>query len=121
MRDRPTALDLLETARAALMDELLPALPADRRYTAHLIGAAMAMAAREAEAGGAAEDDERRALADLLAAEGSLEALNRALAAAIRQGRYDTEREAAYRLLAQATRAKVLENNPGYLEGPHHG
>lgn len=121
MRDQPTAADLLETARAALMEKLLPALPADKRYTAHLIGAAMAIAAREAEAGGAAEDGERRALSDLMAAEGSLETLNRAFATAIREGRFDTERETAYRLLNQATRAKVLENNPGYLEGPRHG
>ncbi len=115
MRDQPTAVDLLETARRALMDRLLPALPGDQRYTAHLIGAAMAIAAREAGAGGAAEAAEKRALSALLASDGSLEDLNRAFAAAIREGRFDTEREQAYRILVEATRAKLLENNPGYL------
>ena len=116
MRDQPTAVDLLETARRTLMDRLLPALPADRRYTAHLIGAAMAIAAREIEAGGAAEAREARALSALLAGGGTLEDLNRAFATAIREGRFDVERAPAHRILVEATRAKLLENNPGYLD-----
>lgn len=99
------------------MEELLPALPNDRRYSAHLVGAALAIAAREAEAGGAAEESERRALAVLLGAEGGIEDLNRRFAAAIRAGRLDDDR-AAHRILADATRAKLLENNPAYLGGP---
>ncbi len=115
MRDRPTAADLLETARQTLMDRLLPSLPKDRRYTAHLIGAAIAIAGREIEAGGSAQDREARALSALLASGGTLEDLNRAFAAAIREGRFDAERVPAYRILVEATRAKLLENNPGYL------
>lgn len=117
MRDRPTAVDLLRTARRTFMEELLPALPNDCRYSAHLVGAALAIAAREAEAGSAAEESEHRALAALLGADGGIEDLNRRLAAAIRAGRLDDHR-ATHRILADATRAKLLENNPAYLGGP---
>ncbi len=116
MRDDPSAVDLLRTARRTLMERLLPALPAGRRYTAHLIAAAIAIAAREAEAGAAAEDAERAALAGLLGRDGALEDLNRAFAAAIREGRFDTnDRATAHALLTEATGAKLREDNPGYL------
>ena len=116
MRDEPTAVDLLETARRTLMEEILPALPAERRYAAHLVAAAMAIAAREAEAGQAAEDSEHAALARLLGKDGTLEDLNRAFAAAIRAGRFDVRnRAAAHALLSEATLAKLRENNPAYL------
>ena len=49
MRDKPDIRDLLETARGTLMETLLPNLPPEHRYRAHLVGAAMATAARELE------------------------------------------------------------------------
>ncbi len=120
MRDHPTVVDLLATARRTLMERLLPDLPAERRYGAHLIGAALAIAVRELEAGGDGEERERRALARLLDGDGGLEDLNRQLAAEIRAGRHDTDPAAVHRLLVAATRSKLLENNPAYLE-PHDG
>ena len=111
MRDEPTAVDLLQTARQTLMDSLLPALASEHRYTAHLIGAAMAIAAREAETGAAAEDAEATAISDLLGQDGTLEDLNRAFAAAIREGRLDTDhRSAAHAILTTATLAKLQES-----------
>ncbi len=47
MADRPLASDLLDTARAALLDVLLPALPPSERYTARMVARAMEIAARE--------------------------------------------------------------------------
>ena len=47
MHDAPAPDDLLLTARAALLDELLPKLPVESHYTARMIAHAMGIAARE--------------------------------------------------------------------------
>ena len=47
MTDRPNARELLEIARVALANELLPFLPPDRRLTGLMVSSALAMAARE--------------------------------------------------------------------------
>ncbi|MES2713860.1 MAG: hypothetical protein V4653_19955 [Pseudomonadota bacterium] len=46
MHEQPDAADLLETARALLLAELLPALPASKTFAARMIANAMAIAAR---------------------------------------------------------------------------
>lgn len=46
MLEQPDAADLLATARAALLEKLLPALPAHLHYEARMIANAMAIAAR---------------------------------------------------------------------------
>ena len=66
MRDQPDGIKLLDLARTAVLDELLPALPDDRRYTARLIANAMAIAARELEAGDAPLRADRAALEKLI-------------------------------------------------------
>jgi aminoglycoside phosphotransferase (APT) family kinase protein len=50
MRDRPSGAALLAAARAVLLDELLPLLPAERRFDALLVGNCLAIAEREANA-----------------------------------------------------------------------
>ena len=113
MRDKPDIADLLETARTTLMDDLLPGLPPEHRYRAHLVGAAMATAARELAAGDAWQEAERAALARLLGADGDLETLNRAFAASLRAGAFDGS-EQAYAVLVRSTAARLAECNPGY-------
>ncbi|MHB8766326.1 MAG: DUF6285 domain-containing protein, partial [Deferrisomatales bacterium] len=51
MVDRPGGAELLTAARSLLRDELLPLLPADRRYGALMAANAMAIAARDLELG----------------------------------------------------------------------
>jgi hypothetical protein len=46
MLEQPDAQDLLATARTALLEKLLPALPAHLHYEARMIANAMAIAAR---------------------------------------------------------------------------
>ena len=116
MRDRPDIRDLLETARGTLMETLLPNLPAEHRYRAHLVGAAMATAARELAAGDGPEEAERAALARLLGEDGDLEALNRAFSARLRAGAFDGNEE-AYALLTRGNAARLAECNPGYETG----
>lgn len=82
MLERPDASDLLETARAALLARLLPALPAELHYEARMIANAMGIAARAATADPQAAGD---AIAALLP--GAADPLG-ALAGAIRAGRF---------------------------------
>ena len=66
MRGQPTGEQLLETARGLLRDELLPALPADKRHAALMIANAMAIAGRQLKNGEAHDREELAALAALL-------------------------------------------------------
>lgn len=116
MRDRPDIRDLLESARETLVETLLPNLPPERRYRAHLVGAAMATAVRELAAGDGPEQEERAALARLLGQDGDLEALNRAFAVRLRAGAFDGSGE-AYALLTRGNAARLAECNPGYETG----
>jgi len=97
------ASDLLGTAREALLGELLPALPAEHRYTARMIANAMAIVARELALGNDAHSREVACLRGLAADVASpaepeaaeLPALRRTVAAAIRAGRFDDAARAA--------------------------
>jgi len=117
MRDRPDAAALLDFARAALLRDLAPLLPAERQHEAVLIARALAIAAREAAAGDAPLRACQAALAELLG-EGDLDTLLRRLATAIRGGDYDAPgaaREQVRPVLWAITVQKLRESNPEYL------
>lgn len=118
MRERPAGAELIELARRTLRDELLAALPEGRRYEALMVMNALAIAARQLEAGQAPEARERDELARLLKKQADLTELNRALAQAIRAGAYDPGRadaRAAWRHLWQTALDRVGESNPKAL------
>lgn len=124
MRDEPDALGLLAIARETLLGELMPLLPAERRYDALLIASAIAAAAREIEAGDAPLREELAGLARLLGlnpaslSPADLPHLNARLAAEIRAGAYDQPGPARAALathLKAATIRKLAETNPKYL------
>lgn len=132
MRDEPTGEQLLDTARSLLRDELLPALPADKRHAALMIANAMSIAMRQLQQGEAGERKEIEVLGALLGEPGSvaaaagagdlrgqLKALNREFARRIRAGEADAGpwRRAARAHLEEAIHRKVLESNPKYLGG----
>ena len=71
MSDISDAADLIATAREALLAELLPALPKDRRYTGLMIANAMAIAGREESLGFDAARSEAARLRNLLDAIGA--------------------------------------------------
>ncbi|MCH8097483.1 MAG: hypothetical protein IID53_10430 [Proteobacteria bacterium] len=127
MRDRPSGAELLAIARETLLGELLPHAPDAQRYNALMVAAAMAIAAREAEAGDGALVAERESLTALYGEvrnadeplDAALGRLNRRFAADLRAGAFDApdaRQAAAWRLLRQATMAKLMECNPKYLE-----
>ena len=99
MNDRPDATELLEIARRTLLDDVLPRLPDELRYSTLMIANAMAIAAREHAAGDAAASAELARLHELYGEAqqtlaGSalypvLSGYNRRLGADIRAGRCD--------------------------------
>jgi hypothetical protein len=127
MRDQPTGDQLLDTARALLRDELIPALPADKRHSALMIANAMAIAARQLKNGHDAEREELAALEALLATSPAgapptslREALcegNRQLCQWIREGQADAGalRKGVHRHLLRTIRHKLAESNPKAL------
>lgn len=130
MRDEPTGEQLLDTARTLLRDELLPALPADKKHAALMIANAMSIAMRQLHNGEQGDRKEVESLCALLdrhagvALEASasdlrqqLNVLNREFSRRIRVGEADSGPwgELALAHLRTVIHAKVLESNPKYL------
>jgi hypothetical protein len=120
MRDRPDGAELLRQARSVLLDELLGALPESRRYDVLMVASAMAIAARELEAGEAGLEVERTALETLLGPasedniDGALGGLNRRLAAEIRAGKLDGDPR-VHDMLDRDAAARLALSNPKVL------
>lgn len=130
MRDAPDGVQLLTLARAALLETLLPSLPKDKQFEARLVANAMAIAARELEAGRGPMDGDVDALAalfderdgDIMAKsetrEEALERLSWRAAAEIRSGRRDGQR-ALYDVLLRSVAWRLAESNPRALPETH--
>ena len=110
MLEQPDATDLLNTARDALLQKLLPALPAHLHYEARMIANAMAIAARSAKAEPAALTTRLRSFADDEAH----------FAARIRAGAYPPGSPAyvgAAKLLQEMVRLRCAVSAPRALKG----
>jgi hypothetical protein len=125
MHDLPRGSDLLALARAVLLDELLPLLPAERRVDALLVANCLAIARREAAAG-PAPTAVSGALARLYRTEGSpsagapeeMGALWRRFGRDLRRGAFESsaERERRARMILwRLTLGKLRLANPRYL------
>lgn len=127
MKNRPDAADLLAVARETLLKELRPRLDEGDRYTAAMIANAMAIAARELQAG---EAEMLAALERLDALYGArpqraretpaaaLDARERELARDIRSGAFDADgerRRAVLEHLRLSVRARLAVSNPRAL------
>jgi hypothetical protein len=122
MRTRPHGADLLACAQTLLREELIKSLPPEQKHNALMIANAMAVAARQLQAGEAPEREEGARLSGLLEhsleAENALCVANRALAALIRGGWADpgqSRRADVFAHLRQVVRQAVAESNPKYL------
>jgi len=128
MAERPDGVKLLNLARTAVLEELLPALPPGRTYTARLAANAMAIAARELETGTGPRELERDAYRRLLGNDkealpglAETETLNEALqrltwrlVAEVRAGGRDGD-PATHEVLMQGARARLAIVNPRAL------
>lgn len=125
MRDRPDSGELLQIARTRLLEELLPALPAENKYSALMVAAAMAIVMRELENGDVAETEELAMLCELLGDDfsgnaGLLDA-NRQFADGLRSGEFElsgANQDLARHILKHVTLYKLAESNPKYLTKP---
>lgn len=123
MRDRPQGHELLAIAAKTFREQLLPALPEDKKYAAMMLLNALSIAERQLANGEEALHAEAEALSAALGiavpAEASLNAqlgtLNRALAQRIRKGGADDAPE-LQQLLWAITLQKVRESGPRYLK-----
>lgn len=127
MRNSPDAADLLRVTRETLLNELLDALPEERRYAARMAANALAMAAREAETGEADLVKELRLLAELYGEDVVQSAganlheriakMNKRFARDIRDGIFDGAcAPGVQALLMDQVRARLAISNPKYLE-----
>ena len=127
MRDQPRGEHLLASAEALLRDELLPALPAEKRQAGLMIARALGIAARQLQNGEAPERQELASLARLLAPTSEtsktaalrqqLQRANRQFGQLIRSGAADAgeSRTQVVRHLLHIARQRVAESNPRYL------
>jgi transposase len=130
MREHPWGKDLLELARNVLRRDLIDQLPKENFFTALMLANAMAIAARQLDAGDRPEAEELAALAGLYGEtcnaesreemQRGLNRLYRRLCREIRGGSYDpgTSLHAqVFNHLMDSTTRKVRESNPKYLGG----
>ena len=129
MSDIADAADLIATARDALLAELLPALPKERRYTGLMIANAMAIASREDRLGFDAARSEAARLRNLLAdvgasparaadaVESELATLRARIRDAIRDGLFDAPAhwDALVAALLHTAADRVAISNPKAL------
>ena len=133
MREDPNGAALLQAATALLREDILKALPDDKRHGALMIANAMSVAMRQLEYGDAPEREELDALRALLGCgdeqdqptgsgvplRSMLVTLNRQLAQRIRGGETDPHsplHAAALAHLRAATRQRLLESSPKTLK-----
>jgi hypothetical protein len=110
LHDRPTAVELIDAARSALGDHVLPLLEGRPAFELRVSLRALGMARRELEHG--PRDAELHA--DAMDALGVAD--DAALAEAIRAGAFDERRAELLAALRAVVRAKLEAANPGYLK-----
>lgn len=122
MRDRPQGHELLAIAAKTFREQLLPALPEDKKYAALMVLNAMSIAQRQQAIGEWPLNDECDLLEVVLDAEpksAELHAraneLNRELAQRVRSGALDND-DAGRHVLWAVTLQRVRESAPRYLK-----
>ena len=116
----PTAAELIDAVRDLLERDILPALTADARFQCRVAINVLAAVRRELELRPAFDRGERDRLAALLgsgAGTESLEALNRRLARAIRDGSVDVDDSELREHLRRTVADALAINNPRWLVG----
>jgi hypothetical protein len=121
MKVEPSGAELLRVARQTLLEELLPQLPAQSHYAARMAANAMAIATRELEGAGgdpAAEVARVRGLLPEWQPSGDIDEqvrdANAKLAAAVRNGRFDSAQAQAVLLdhLRKTTEERLAVSAP---------
>ena len=91
MRDDPSGADLLDAARRALTEEVVPGLTGRPRYVALMVANAIGIAAREIAQADRLQDTADRVLSGAEAAENAADDAAGALVRALRAGMRDAD------------------------------
>lgn len=127
MNNAPEGAELLRVAQKVLRERLMPGSDDDQRYQGLMVANAMAIAARELEAGESDLRDELRMLTELYgdtvvgesgnSVKEKVARLNRRLARDIRSGMMDGACAQGVRALLKAqVKARLRVSNPKYLK-----
>jgi hypothetical protein len=115
MLDRPDAATLLRAMADTLSEEVLPATRGAASHSVRVVANLCRILEREVRDAGEAGAAARRALADLLGHEGSLEELARELDARLERGGDDPDFEVRVRrVLLEDVRRRLAIDKPGY-------
>lgn len=127
MNNAPDGAELLSVAQKVLRERLMPGIAEDQRYEALMVANAMAIAARELNAGESDLRDELRMLTELYgdtvvgesgnSVKEKVARLNKRLAKDIRSGMMDGACAQGVRALLKAqVTARLRVSNPKYLK-----
>ncbi len=114
MMDQPSIRELVEAVRNFLETKAMPELKGHTAFHARVAANALGIVARQLELGDASAAAETERLQALLGRSGTLEELNRALCAAIREVGIDLELPALKEHLELSVRDKVAIDQPNY-------
>ena len=106
--------ELVEAVRAFLETRAMPELKGHTQFHARVAANALGIVARQLAQGEAAAASEREGLVALVGHDGTLEELNRALCAKIRDGSIGLETPGFADHLKKTTKDKVLIDQPAY-------
>jgi len=122
MGNQPDGQNLLLTARRVLLEEILPILPDDSRYTTMMLANAMGIAARELDAEKRSDLEEEKSLGLFLIEVGvesgqKVDCDNAAMLADLIRQRSIPDRwqQPLAEMLLALTRRKLQISNPKYL------
>ena len=131
MRPEPDGVSLLDAAALLMRNDILPALPADKKHGVLMILKAMSIAAIQLKDGNRPMQEELKMLGALPEMKGDtalqdgntlqerLTALNRELVSLIRSGNadYGTQKHGAVLpVLREMTKQRLMESNPRILD-----
>jgi hypothetical protein len=114
-QDRPTAAELVQAVREFLEHDVMAATEGRVQFHTRVAANALGMIERELTDGPAFDDAERARAAALLGHDGDVRALEREVAAGIRDGSLDDRLDAVREHVRATVHEKLLVANPGYL------
>jgi hypothetical protein len=114
MQDEPTPTELIKAVADFLRDEIAPGISGHNAFKLRVSINALDLAARQLDLAQASDAAEAARLSRLLAMQGSLGELNRALADRIAKGELDLDTPGLAEHLWQTTMDKLAVDQPNY-------
>jgi hypothetical protein len=114
MQDEPTPTELIKAVADFLRNDIAPAMSGHNAFKLRVSINALDLVTRQLALEQASEAAEAARLAQLLAIQGSLTELNRALADRIAKGKVDLQTPGLADHLWQTTMAKLAVDQPNY-------